>query len=130
MRLNEIDQIQPFDINDQGDLPSMYLRYERNPAYFNRDKNIEKTIEHMPVDAYIKTAGDMLTSKWGSETKSRLETSGDKVKQYAELMKQGEKFPLPFLDFIDNLQDGLHRVEAAKLLGINKVPVIIIRNHH
>jgi len=52
----------------------------------------------------------------------------EKVTQFVNSMFQGEKFPLPFLDYSTNRfeQEGRHRVYAAYILGIDKVPVLIV----
>lgn len=116
------------DKNNFSDFPRYISNYFSNPSYFNRDKNIKIDIVDMSVDSYIREAKRLLTKSWGRPTVSRKSTNSDKVELYAEKMKQGVKFPLPFLSYIDGLQDGLHRVEAAKMIGIRSVPVAVINN--
>ena len=45
---------------------------------------------------------------------------------YAEKMKNGEKFNLPFLDFKNEIQDGNHRAAAAYINGYRTIPVLIL----
>lgn len=117
------------DANNMDDVPSLYTRYFSNPQYFIREKNIKIDIVDMNVDEYLSQAKQLLTKSWGSATLDRAQTGGsDKIARYAELMKNGTKFPLPYLDYIDKNQQGMHRVEAAKSIGIKTVPVMVIRN--
>jgi uncharacterized protein with gpF-like domain len=47
------------------------------------------------------------------------------VKKYAEMMADGVKFDMGYLDYQNNGQEGRHRAMAAYLLGIEKIPVYI-----
>lgn len=116
------------DKNNLSDFPRYVSNYFSNPTYFNREKNIKIDIVDMSVDVYIREAKKLLSTSWGRATVNRKSTNSDKVEIYAEKMKQGVKFPLPYLSYIDGLQDGLHRVEAAKLIGVRTLPVAVI-NH-
>ena len=44
---------------------------------------------------------------------------------FADKMKQGDKFPLPILDFRYKEQDGRHRVIAAYINNYSTIPVLI-----
>ena len=46
--------------------------------------------------------------------------------KYAEQMKNGEKFDLPYLNYKDMGQEGRHRAVAAYKAGIETMPVLII----
>lgn len=50
-----------------------------------------------------------------------------KIHKYTELMKRGEKFPLPMLNYVVGNQDGRHRALAALANGAKKIPVITLR---
>lgn len=54
-----------------------------------------------------------------------------KVEKYAENMKEGDVFPLPYLDYADNLQEGRHRALAfEKAFGEYKeFPVMVITEY-
>lgn len=116
----------PFDLEDTSTLPSYIARYKNNPTYFNREKNIKMETVDMSPEEYIKRAEDMLTKSWGKPTESRTVTGMEVINEYMEGMRAGKKFPAPYLSEIDNLQDGLHRAEAAKALGYDTIPVNVI----
>lgn len=133
MRLSEIIQessdIQPIDRNNFKSIPSYLVRYFDNEKYFNENKNIKVHIIDMQVSTYIRLARNALTKSYGTYTPTRLSSGSGRVEEYAERMKMGDKFPLPYINLIDNTQDGLHRAEAAQLLGIEKISVFVIDDY-
>jgi len=55
--------------------------------------------------------------------------SKEHINQYKTNMEKGAKFPLPWLRYINNEitgQEGIHRVSAAKEIGVKKIPVAIL----
>lgn len=50
-----------------------------------------------------------------------------KIDHYAQLMKKGEKFPLPMLNYVFGNQDGRHRALAALANHASKIPVITFK---
>ena len=50
----------------------------------------------------------------------------DSIDEYAEMMKNGTKFDMPYIDLKTKGQEGRHRALAAKKLGIEKIPVLIL----
>jgi hypothetical protein len=127
MRLYEISKsLNPFDTSDVSSLPVYISNYFNNERYFNKEKNIKIRIVNMTPAQYIHDAESLLTKQYGTKTVSRQTTGADKIRKYVDLMQSGVKFPLPYISYIDNLQDGLHRVEAAMLLGITTIPVLVV----
>lgn len=127
---NSLNGRDVIDVTDTSDFPRYIERYFQNPSYFIRDKNIKIEVVDMRVGDYIRKAKQLLTRSYGTQTLSRTSTSTgrDKISLYAEKMKSGERFPLPYLNYIDNTQQGLHRAEAALLAGVRNIPVAIINN--
>lgn len=129
MKIFEVTStIEMFDEDDYSSLPSYLLRYFDNPEYFNREKNIFIHKILMTPDDYISMAERALSRAWGNETPkhSRQLTGKQNIDRLVDLAKSGVKFPMPFISVSDNLQDGLHRAEAAKSLGIPKIPVLVV----
>lgn len=48
------------------------------------------------------------------------------INEMAELMKQGHKFGLPYVDILRQGQEGRHRALAAEVAGIKTIPCLII----
>lgn len=48
------------------------------------------------------------------------------IHEMAELMKQGQKFGLPYVDILKCGQEGRHRALAAKEAGIKTIPCLIL----
>jgi hypothetical protein len=96
----------------------------------------------MSPDQYIQQAYEGFREHGGLEswqTKDDLLRSRSNllVNKYADRMKRGEKFPMVVLDHSSVpvfrggkeksfSQEGLHRAMAAKKLGVNRIPVMIV----
>lgn len=52
--------------------------------------------------------------------------SPDNVQKYMKMIQQGVKFDTPYLNYKDSQQEGRHRAVAAHLLGIERIPVIVV----
>ena len=59
----------------------------------------------------------------------RLEYDFETAKRYAEMMKSGTKFDLPYLDYKRGDQEGRARALAAKQLGASEIPVVIAEEY-
>lgn len=86
------------------------------------------TVVEMSPDEYIERTYRQIFKKPSerAEAFSRLSETEQNVAKYAEAMQNGEKFPLPYLDYSAAQQEGRHRALAAKRAGIDKIPVVII----
>lgn len=92
------------------------------------DVQLTKT-ETMTPDEYLRQAWEATDGKMGGTYESWLAsnklTDADRAK-YAQAMKDGDEFPLPYIDKYRGSQDGRNRALAAKEAGIEEIPVGII----
>jgi len=104
------------------DLP-FYNSMMKKPEYFNKIKKRKfKFIKLSPAE-YMNECCKIHKSELFLEESM---ISEEWVKKYLNDMKNGDKFPIPILDYADGVQEGRHRVECAKRLNIKKIPVMII----
>lgn len=54
-------------------------------------------------------------------------TSVKNINKYMQMMKDGTKFDTPYLNYRTKGQEGRHRAIAAMMLGIKRIPVIVVR---
>lgn len=96
------------------------------PEYFRTRKGYEFEIVQMSPAEYMLKASDILDGDVEDVVRSR----DKKISQeYAQKMMDGEKFPMPVLDYSRNGgQEGLHRAIAASLIGLSRIPVMVVHD--
>ena len=105
-----------FDVNNPGNYVAEYTTEKvgnvsgHDYKYF--EKGMDGRMTTMTCDEYIQHCVDDIfkTSyegvvRWVDEAK---------VHEYANYMKQGETFPIPYLNYVDEQQEGRHRAFAFK----------------
>lgn len=110
--------------------PPIITDYYRKPDYFKFEKGIEVQLLHMSPENYIRTCAE---AHKGSFEREMGMINFDRAMYYANMMMKGSKFPTPYIDYLDNNQEGRHRAYAVEIL-INtkhieptKIPVYIIK---
>lgn len=100
-----------------------------NPDYFARAKRRKGGIVMMGPDEYIQRAAKGF-QKFDPDSSIESVVAGRDsalIDRYAKEMQAGDKFPTIMLDYsIGFGQEGLHRALAAKKLGIEEIPVMIV----
>jgi len=92
--------------------------------YKKFEKGADSYIEYMTADEYMDLCSKYIFG--GRDAYAGVIT--DKVFKYAEMMRNGDKFPLPYIDIISGGQEGRHRMLAgAEVFGKDKMfPVLIV----
>jgi len=98
---------------------------EGDPEYFAKNKNKVLVDKEMTPDEYIKEASEGFGTPVDKLMKSRDRSLIDKYKQD---MENGDIFPALSINKSGETfsQEGLHRAQAAKELGIQTLPVRVV----
>lgn len=123
IRINESIGEAVFEI-DNPDAP-LYRTMIDDPEYYEEVKGMQYNIEFMTAREYIENTARIHRSNYYEELSV---ISQEKVQEYADLMKNGTVFPIPWLDFVDNYQEGRHRALAFKKAfgDLEKFPVFVV----
>lgn len=118
------------DLDAPGVTANQY-DYRKDPEYFAKNKDIVTSVERMSPDEYIEEATGILASK-GIQTADEILVQRSKDTENIDFLKDriqsGEKTGAPYLDYKNAGQEGLHRAIAAKELGMESIPVQVIRS--
>lgn len=112
---------------EKGDIDKEYEGFSTTmdiPAFDSDLKEGIGFIAEMSPDEYI----DRISYEVFHTTKeAAIICDYDNVKEYAKMMAEGVKFDMGYLDYSREPagQEGRHRAMAAKLLGIDTIPVYI-----
>jgi hypothetical protein len=100
---------------------------EKDLEYMRDAKNRDGEIVMMTPDEYFEGASEIFNRRHSS-SELVIQRSDRYTDQYVEDMKNGDKFPLCYLNFADPGQEGLHRMLAAKrAFGPDvKYPVLVV----
>lgn len=127
-----------FDVTSTG--TPYYDDMLNDPEYFKERKGKVFEIAYMSPDDYISEISRGFWHEPSMQTEYKtydnfLQTGmkyriGDERLQ--ELFNSQQRFPLPYIEYDKNGnmlgQEGHHRAMVAKLKGLPKMPVMIIRN--
>lgn len=107
-------------------------------SFYNEDeleeyqlfKNTTYEIVEMTPTKYFEECAD-LKHTTVDVLKREREKHIDKIEQYMSDMGNGDKFPMPVIDYMRNQQEGLHRMYAVgELYGWDyKVPVMVVKKY-
>ena len=97
-----------------------------------KNKGLTGRIEYMTPGDYFKYTGRFFNRSPQSDYESVIEDK-ETIKHLKDvILKYKRKFPLTYLNFSNNQQEGRHRMAvAAELFGWNeKFPVLVITNYN
>lgn len=118
-----------FDINDTK--VSFYNNFlnDKDLKYMQESKNRTGEIVYMSPDDYFRECAEYV---FNGMSQQQLEDSRsantEAIIEYTSAMKRGDVFPLPYINYADKSQEGLHRMMAAgDAFGWNtKFPVLVV----
>lgn len=144
---NQIEKLRDIEFNKQGGnsykniLPrkaskSFYNGFQLDTGEYHQDYlenlNYAKSkgyqdcyISEMTPDEYMDRCSKEIFSVPVEDTYDSMEDPS-KAHEYAQMMKDGTKFYMPYLDVKNKQQEGRHRALAAKELGIKIIPVLYL----
>jgi len=101
--------------------------YRQNPLYSLMRKGVKFEIKLIPIEKYFELCAKSRGRRGASAETERANVNDALAREYANKMLAGEKFRLPYVDFDYGNQEGRHRARALELLGVEKMPVMIIK---
>lgn len=124
----------------EGDLPekfegeSEYFKFDTGEYHQDYLENLDYAKSKGYTDCYIsKMSPDEYMDRCSKQIfKSPIEDTHDSmenkhnIENYANKMKEGTKFYMPYIDLKINGQEGRHRAMAAKMLGAKEIPVLFL----
>ncbi len=101
---------------------------------FRFDRKILPKIEWMSPEQYLvkcyeihKYSYDFSMQGKTFDDYLRENINIDLIKNYKERVFESSKMPIPVLDYDNMLQNGRHRAVVAKELGVEEIPVLVVR---
>lgn len=113
------------DLKAAGLTPNQY-DYNKNPTYFEKEKQISANVKNMTPDEYIDAAVKILQDLNPGATKESILKTRDDFGYLRKEIAAGKPIGMPYLDYKRNQQEGLHRALLAKEMGISDFPVQVI----
>lgn len=102
---------------------SIYDNLLNNPQYYATEKGMQGRLMEISPDEALQMGAEA----HGISIEMELRDINEElVLKYVNMMKAGEKFPMPVVDFVARTQEGRHRLLAARELGREKVPVLVV----
>jgi len=123
------------------DIP-LYNGILSKPEYYKKEKGMQGKIVWMSPDDYIDKCVDgfweLTKNRKGAHPNkeslkkytidTRNNSQDSRIDVYIERWKNGEKPPMPTLEYGKNnfMQEGLHRALMAKKVGLESIPVFVV----
>lgn len=102
------------------------FKKDHTGVYDSMLKSGEAELLEMSPKIYLQEVAHRIFQEATLETALRG-TSVASIKKYMKMMQDGVKFDTPYLNYTNAGQEGRHRAIAAYLLGIETIPVAVIK---
>lgn len=98
-----------------------------NKEYYEDTQNLTYKIKWMHPSSYIKRcARDIFNVDYDRLFNNR---NDHKISKYAKMMRNGEKFDMPVINYSTHNQEGLHRaISAMRVSDKDFIPVLVVFN--
>ena len=109
--------------------PTMVGRVSIND-YMRYEKGQDANIEYMSPTEYLdRCVKDIFHGSWNKDIAPIQKYNAETIIKYAEAMKNGDKFPIPYLNYVTENQEGRHRALAViEAFGEDSImPVLVIK---
>lgn len=118
-----------FDVNDTKVSHYNNFLNPKDLAYMEKSKNRTGEIVQMTPEDYFRECAENIFHVSLKHLKDSRAFNADIIEKYASDMEQGDTFPLPYINYADKAQEGLHRMMAAgEAFGWNKkFPVLVVK---
>lgn len=123
--------IMPFDVNNPGRYTDEFITDKVGNVsghdYKKFEKGMDSKIVYMTCNEYIQRCmKDIFNADYDATVTNAVDRK--RVNEYANDMKNGDIFPLPYLNYVSLNQEGRHRMIAfEKINGKSaKAPVLVI----
>lgn len=97
--------------------------------YYRDYKGLETKVILVEPGEYNRALVRVQGTNTDARVLDNIEQEYDKIREYADAMNNGDKFPIPFIKYDANGkfagQEGRHRDIAAERAGLNKIPVAL-----
>ena len=101
----------------------------KKPRYHKEAKGIEREIRFMSPREYFGLVEKKTSFSRDLEGGFEKFADPEIVTKYVKQMERGAKFPMPALQYKGGFaQEGRHRMLAAEKLGIDRVPVLVMKS--
>lgn len=96
------------------------------PLYYEISKSERQELKYIKPKQYIYAIARGFGGLSYADVVDSGAVSKDKVKEYAQAMQNGNKFPIPWYKNNETGQEGRHRALAAISLGCETIPVVVM----
>lgn len=123
----------PFKCDTDMDWYNRFLKKDALVYQQNHKHLTGEVVMMSPMEYFVECANRIFHGRYSVDDlrRSRSDEYGPYA-EYMEAMKNGAKFPMPVLDYSDDGQEGLHRMQVAgDLYGWDtQFPVLVVMQYN
>jgi len=95
----------------------------KNSELPNKYKHWKGEVQWMSKEDYFRECARIQNTSYSDQFRYVID---NKVQLIMERMEDGIKFDIPYLNYVENEQEGRHRVVAADNLGQKLIPILVL----